>query len=123
MSAWREQGRHQPEEQGRQHGHGQAEQQHRDVEADHRLAGDETLRDQRHQHLVAQEGQQAAEGASGQGQEQVLDQELLDQPGRRAPSEARTAISFSREAARASSMFATLLQAMSSSRPTAAARV
>ena len=42
---------------------------------------------------------------------------------RLAPTEARTAISFCRLAARLSSMLATLLQAMSSSSPTAAASV
>ena len=40
-----------------------------------------------------------------------------------APSDARIAISFSRAVARASSMLATLLHAISSSSPTAAASV
>ena len=56
--------------------------------------------------------------AAEEREHEALDEQLPDEAPREAPSDSRTAISFCRMKPRAISRFATLAQAMSSTRPT-----
>ena len=96
------------------------EQQHAGVRVQIDRVGLQERRPERPEQRLRPVREQQAGRAAEHREQRALREQLQDQPPRLAPSDSRTAISFWRTAARASSRFATFAHAISSTSPTIA---
>ena len=117
------QGRQQPEQEDGQRGDAQAERQDRHVQSNDRFSRDEAVGNQPDEPLYPDVREQTAEQHAAGREDQALDEQLANQPRSAGAHRRADGHLLPRDAALASSMFATLLQAISSSSPTAAASV